>query len=219
MYSPAVFSAFELFFGPWRARRLRTVLLPQPGPLPLPGMPIVLVANHTSWWDGFLLRDVQRRLRPRAPFHVVMREDELRRHPAFRLMGALPLRAGSLSSTRALVRSVRAISARHRDAVFAWFPQGAIWPSGRRPLGFRRGIELIVDAASPCWIVPVGLHIEPLNRSAPTAFIAPGPALAAPGTAVGATQLEAAVTARLDAVSALLHEHGEAAVRHIRQPA
>jgi 1-acyl-sn-glycerol-3-phosphate acyltransferase len=219
MYSGAAFSAFDLAFGPWRSRRLAAApMLGLEQPVPA-DRPLILVANHMSWWDGFLLRDLQKALRPAAPLYTVMMERELRRNPWFRLMGALPLRHGSSSSLLSLLRSVRRIAATRSDAVFAFFPQGCIWPSGRRPLGFLRGVELMARAAAPCSMVPVALHIEPLNHAKPTAFIAMGPAIHVPEEGVTAASLEAAVSARLDAIRAILDEHGERAVQHIRESA
>jgi hypothetical protein len=219
MYSAAAFAAFDAMFRPWRARRLAAAPLLGPE-LPAPvDRPLILVANHTSWWDGFLLRDVQRALRPGAPLYTVMAEQELQRNPWFRLMGALPLRPGSPRSLLALLRTVRRITAERSDAVFAFFPQGCIWPSGRRPLGFERGIELVIRAAAPCCIAPVALHIEPLNRAAPTAFTAVGAIMHVPEEDVTAVALERAVAARLDTIRALLDEHGERAVQHIMESA
>jgi 1-acyl-sn-glycerol-3-phosphate acyltransferase len=219
MYSAAFFTAFNLFFAPWRARHLATA--PILGPLPaVPhGRPLVLVANHTSWWDGFLLRDLQRALRPDAPFYAVMTEHELRRRRWFRFLGGLPLEPGSSASLLRLVRTIRRLASQPSDVVLAYFPQGAIWPSDRRPLGFRRGIELIVRAASPCVVLPVALHVEALNHASPTAFIAPGSIICHPEERVTAGRLEAAVQERLDALRSVLHQHGERAVQHLMESA
>jgi 1-acyl-sn-glycerol-3-phosphate acyltransferase len=219
MYSATAFAAFDTVFRPWRARRLLAAPLLCTDPSAPVDRPLILVANHISWWDGFLLRDVQQALRPGAPLHTVMAEGELQRNPWFRVMGALPLRPGSSASLLAMLRAVRRITAQRSDAVLAFFPQGRIWPSARRPLGFQRGIELVIRAAAPCCIAPVALHIEPLNRAAPTAFTAIGPISNVPDDDVTAASLEAAVSARLDAIHALLNQHGERAVQHIRESA
>jgi 1-acyl-sn-glycerol-3-phosphate acyltransferase len=219
MYSRTFFAAFDLFFQPWRARRLATA--PLLGRLPQipPGRPLILVANHTSWWDGFLLRDVQRALRPDAPFFAVMNADELRQRRWFRFLGALPLQPGSTASMLGLVRTVRRLAAERPDAVIAFFPQGAIWPSSRRPLGFRRGVELVMRAAAPCAVLPVGLHLEALNHAAPTAFAAAGPTFSYPAEPITAARLEAAVEERLDALRHILDSHGERAVQHLLESA
>ena len=138
-YSARVWRGFELLFRPWMHRRLDGIHMrgDEAGGW-LPEIPVLLVANHVSWWDGFLLREVHRRLRPDAPLHVVMTESELRRIPIFQWMGAVPLGDSRLAA-RALLEDLRQRIDARPDAVIGFFPQGRIWPSHRRPLGFRRG--------------------------------------------------------------------------------
>jgi 1-acyl-sn-glycerol-3-phosphate acyltransferase len=202
--------SFELLLSPWRRHMLahsRPVGLPATVPA---NVPLVLVANHTSWWDGLLLRDIHRALRPRAPFYIVMTETELRRFPFFRLMGAVPLEPGSVASVLRMVRSLRALVRQRPDATIAFFPQGRIWPAWRRPLGFKRGIEMILDAIGPCAVLPVGIHMEPLNRSAPSAFVLAGqPLTLAAGSTMTAAALEVLVEDRLTTIQSVLTLHGE----------
>jgi hypothetical protein len=213
-YSEAAFRGFELAFRPWQSRKLlRTPITGLPSALPR-DRPLLLIANHMSWWDGFLLRDVHRVLRPGAPMYTVMSARELRRFPFLRLLGGTPLQespAGLLSLLRGLERAVQ----KRPDATVVFFPQGRIRPSWARPLGFRRGVELLTRFIGPCYVLPVGLHIEPLNAVAPAAFTAIGRVLDAPGPGSSAAALEAAVTGRLDALALLLSAHGENTVQHL----
>lgn len=213
VYSPMAMRLFELFFLPWRRRRLITV-----PPLGLEAAaaalaadrPLVIVANHTSWWDGFLLRDIHRALRPDAPFHVVMTAHELARFPFFRRIGAVGIERDSAGSIlRAFRQLARKAEAAPRSVIL-YFPQGQIWPAWRRPLGFQRGVELLLRTMPPATALPIGIHIEALNRSAPAAFISVGSPLdSADATTSG---LELQVTAQLDRIAALLAERGEEAV-------
>lgn len=211
IYSGAAFRGFELAFRPWQSRRLRRtpiVGLPDPATLPT-DLPLVLVANHTSWWDGFLLRDVQLALRPRSPMYTVMTRRELRRFPFLRLLGGTGLdtesRTGALSMMRSLGTALR-----HRpDAVVVYFPQGRIRPSWARPLEFRRGVELLLRSVGPCTVLPVGLHIEPLNAVAATSFIAAAAPLSVTDGAVTAAHLESVITARLDSLQRHIGRYGE----------
>jgi 1-acyl-sn-glycerol-3-phosphate acyltransferase len=202
-YSDATMRTFEFFFHRWRSRRLRIVMLDEAPALPA-DVPLVLVANHTSWWDGFLLRDVQRALRPRRPLFSVMTARELRRNPFLRRIGAVPLEQGSAGSMLALLRSLQLEAHRDPSLAVSFFPQGRITPAWQRPLGFERGVELLVRALSPCCVLPVALHIEPLNHARPTAFVGLGAPLHTDGGSISARRLERVVQNRLDDIAAAL---------------
>jgi 1-acyl-sn-glycerol-3-phosphate acyltransferase len=211
LYSSAAFRVFDLFFAPWRRTRLQTAPI-----LGLPGVvgvakdrPLVIVANHTSWWDGFLLRDVHLALRGSAPMHTVMMASELRRQPFLHLLGAMPLQAGSSSSLLRCLRTLRTATRKQPDTSLLFFPQGRIWPSWRRPLGFQRGVELFLRSLAPCYVLPVGLHIEALNRVAPTAFVTLGRIRRFPEEPQDAAALERSVESLLDSLTSLLQTHGE----------
>jgi 1-acyl-sn-glycerol-3-phosphate acyltransferase len=214
-YSELVFRSFELGFDRWRARRLRYApIVGLPHALPR-DRPLVMVANHTSWWDGFLLRDIHRALRPGAPMYTVMHASELRRHPFLRWLGGVPLEPGSPGSTRALLRTLSTNVAEKPDASIIYFPQGSIWPAWRRPLGFRRGVETLIRTLGECYVLPIGIHVESLNHLAPTVFRAAGGLLVAPEQPVSAARLEQQVTEALDALQGIIAVEGEAAPARI----
>jgi 1-acyl-sn-glycerol-3-phosphate acyltransferase len=219
MFSAAAFRGFELLFRPWQARHLRRspiIGLPDTHSDALPAdTPLVLVANHTSWWDGFLLRDVQLALRPRAPMYTVMTQRELTRFPFLRLLGGTGLDTESRTGVRSMLRNLADAVQKQPDAVVVYFPQGRIRPSWVRPLEFRNGIELLLRSIGPCTVLPVALHIEPLNAVAATSFIAAAPPIPSADGAVTAAQLESVITARLDSLHRHLGRFGEDAVAHL----
>jgi 1-acyl-sn-glycerol-3-phosphate acyltransferase len=211
-YSRSVWRGFEMVFRPWMGRRLDGIHIRGIEDAAwVPGIPLLLVANHVSWWDGFLLREIHRRLRPDAPLHVVMSEAELRRHPIFRCMGAVPL-GDSRVAGRRLLEALRSRVEARTNAVIGYFPQGRIWPSHRRPLGFHRGGAWLAERLAPVAIVPVGLHLEPLTRPGPAAFVSVGRPQVTAGP-VSPDHLEAAVAGQVDAILRVVREHGEDAAR------
>jgi 1-acyl-sn-glycerol-3-phosphate acyltransferase len=212
-YSRRAWATFETLFRPWMRHRLDGVHIRGLEHLAqMPDLPVLLMANHVSWWDGFLLREVHRRARPDAPLHVVMLEEELRRVPIFRWMGAVPLGASRLAP-RALLRDLRARLEHRPDAMIGYFPQGRIWPSHRPELGFRRGAAWLVARLAPVIVLPVGLHLEHLNRPGPAAFVSVGPPQVARHP-LGTAELEAAVGTEVSAILACTRQHGEDAARH-----
>jgi 1-acyl-sn-glycerol-3-phosphate acyltransferase len=207
-FSRPALAAFELCFRPWMRRRIHQVRIAGlPRALP-PGVPLLLVANHASWWDPFLLREVHRRLRPAAPLHTVMLRRELARRPFLRRIGAVGIDPERPAGIAAALRELRHRLRERPDATVAFFPQGRIWPTHRRPLGFRPGVELLLRHLPPLTVLPVALHLEPLRSPSQTAFVLAGDPIGA-GEGAAAARLEAAVEAGLDRVHAFLAEWGE----------
>ncbi|HET7273794.1 MAG TPA: lysophospholipid acyltransferase family protein [Longimicrobiaceae bacterium] len=176
--------------------------LPQSVP---PDRPLMFVANHVSWWDGFVLREVQRAIRPGAPLHTTMLESELKRFPFLRLLGAVGIEPGVQGSVDQALDLLRARVEERPDSVLLFFPQGQIWPSHRRPLGFRRGVDRFATRLRPL-LLPTGIHAEPLNAVAPTFFVS----LGEPHEwDTPSHKLEQLVEAQLDAILTFTARHGE----------
>ena len=174
VFNPFAVRCFESVFIPWRNSRLGELrLLNLPEALP-PGKPVLLVGNHVSNWDGFLFREIQKRLRPEWPLYSVMLESELEKRPYFRWLGGLGIRPDSAASVSAALRTLKELRAEGPDFCLSYFPQGRIFPSFKRPLGFKGGIDLFIRALAPLTVIPVGLHMEPMRRLAPTFFISLG---------------------------------------------
>lgn len=203
--------AFDVAFRPWMQRRLHVRMAGLPSDLP-GDVPLLLVANHVSWWDGFLLRAVQRALRPASTLYTVALEREVVKHPILRMIGAIPIVPSSPSSLLRAVRSIERKRAAMPDAVFGYFPQGRITPSYRRPLEFRRGLDVFARALAPVIALPVAIHIEPMTAAAPTAFVSLGEPLRATQAYRGHTFLEREVERNLDRLLAFLATHGEDAL-------
>lgn len=175
--------------------------------------PILVVANHCSWWDGFLVRELHRRLRPGSPFLTVMLEEQLRRHPFLRLLGGIGLVPGSTASLRGVMRTLEGLRQRDPGLLVLLFPQGRLWPAHRRPLDFRPGIRGVRRALGPSWVLPVGIHLSPGARPGQEAWISVGEPVHPedPGGS-DPVAMEARVTAELDAVLGFLSRWGEEAV-------
>jgi 1-acyl-sn-glycerol-3-phosphate acyltransferase len=199
-YSRVAHSVFEVAFMPWMRRLVRgPVVSGLPAGVPA-HLPLLLAANHTSWWDGFLLRSLQRRLRPHASLFTVMLESELRRRPFFRLMGVVGIDPDSPASIRKLLRFVHSRRKEEDDFVFSFFPQGRIRPSTVRPLEFRPGIGAVARALAPVAILPVGIHFEMLEHPSPTAFLRCGPLFTSEDGGLDIASLSNAVEFQIDSI-------------------
>lgn len=212
-WSTVMLGVFDLFFLPLMRHRLAGVYVHGlPNALP-DHTAVILAANHVSWWDGFMLREIHRRCAGKQPLYTLMLEHQLERLPLFRWMGALGIRPDEPASLRRALRFLH----NHRGETALWlsfFPQGRIWPSWRRPLGFQQGLRLFADALYPAVLLPVGLHLEPLNRLKPSFFISVGAPLALTEGATDVAEAERLVANEVDRILDVLRRYGEDAPDH-----
>ncbi len=206
--SRAAWRAFEMLFVPWMRSRITVRLAGLPRDLP-PDIPVLVCANHVSWWDGFLVRRLQKAMRPHAPLFTVMLERELAPRPFLRWLGALGINPGSVASLRKTLRFLKEQRRLTPNLVVAFFPQGELWPSSRRPLGFRPGFRLFAQALAPLRVLPLAIHVEPGTRLAPTAYLSAGHLLDPEEGEVAGALLEDRVATELDAILLFLSTHGE----------
>ncbi|HEY4304793.1 MAG TPA: lysophospholipid acyltransferase family protein [Gemmatimonadaceae bacterium] len=209
---------FDLMLWPWRRLHLSGVHIAGATADDMPEQTaLLLVANHVSWWDGFLLRDVQKRLRPGSALLTVMSEPQLARFPFLRWLGVIGIDSQSLTSTRAMLETLGEWRAKRRSRlVVSYFAQGRIWPSSRRPLGFERGVSVVASRLAPVSVIPIALHLEPLASPSPHAFVLVGEPIVFLNGSPDVAQIERAVALLLDELRVFLDRAGEDAAEHWR---
>jgi 1-acyl-sn-glycerol-3-phosphate acyltransferase len=136
-----------------------------------PARPVIFVANHTNWWDGFLACLTTGALG--LDFQVLMEAAHLARYPFFRRVGAIPLRR-----TGAFARHADLMAARGavRPGTGLWvFPQGARRPAAERPARFERGAAALALAhPTPVQVWPVAIRYAFVGEQRPEAFVGLG---------------------------------------------
>lgn len=85
-------------------------------------MPTLWIANHTSWWDGIVLK-VFHESSSRV-FHAMMLEEELKKNPFLARLGAFSVRPGSRSILESLKYAAELLQKPKHTVLF--FPQGKI---------------------------------------------------------------------------------------------
>ncbi len=204
-FSPLVWNLFDLYLGIITSFRFHEVILSGAFDVSKLQGPIILISNHSTWWDGFFMRRVQKRLFPGRPLYTVTLGSEQDKLPFFfRRLGVLPLFPGPGETLGLLRNLVSRSKEAHGEIVVSFFPQGKIYPSAKRPLKFKRGIEVLVRALGAT-VIPIGIHIEPLQHKKPTALIVVG----VPLTGASISQLESAVEGELDNLMRQLVARGE----------
>lgn len=111
------------------------------GDCPDRGLPVLLIANHMSWWDGcWALHFNQHAFNRR--FHFMMQEEQLRKHWYFQYTGGFPVKKNSRTAIETLAYTARLLS--KPDNLVLIFPQGKIQSMHQRNICFERGLEKIL---------------------------------------------------------------------------
>jgi 1-acyl-sn-glycerol-3-phosphate acyltransferase len=172
-------------------------LLGEP-PRPDPGLPLLIVPNHSTWWDGFFLYILNLRLLGRR-LHLMMLEEQLARFRFFRRIGAFGIRPGSPGAVAAALDYSVSVLTDPANAL-CLFPQGEMRHPATRPLGFRRGLERILKRhGGPVGLLPLAIRCDFYEDQRPEAvFLFDRCHVAGPGAYPRVDWLEERVTALLE---------------------
>lgn len=171
-------------------------------------LPMIICANHSSWWDGYVATVIERALG--VDGYLMMEEAQLSRYFFFSWAGCFSVdRQNPRSALQSLHYAAKLLKERP-DRMVWLFPQGEIAPNDRRPLVFFNGAAYLARMTAPVLLYPSAIRIEYLAEQRPDVFIGLGEPLlltpeeaGAPGFLKSYTKrLEERVTAELDALRA-----------------
>jgi 1-acyl-sn-glycerol-3-phosphate acyltransferase len=130
---------------------------------------ILMVANHFSWWDGFLLYYVNKRLFKKN-FHVMVLEETVAKLGFLRYLGAFTVAKHSKDVINTLQYAAELLN----DAgnLVLIYPQGKIYSNFIDDIVFEKGIwNIVLKTKTSFQYVLVTTFIENFNYKKPIANI------------------------------------------------
>ena len=132
-------------------------------------LPLLLLPNHSTWWDGFFIYLLNKRVFQRTAY-LMMLEAQLSKYKFFRKIGAYSIepkhRQGIVES---LEYTVALLS--EGTPLVSIFPQGQLLPWHTRPLDYKRGVEWILQKyGKPVTLLPLAMRTEFLGEKRPKVF-------------------------------------------------
>lgn len=155
----------RLFRGTFATVRWRCRQAPAQWPA---NLPILAIANHTSWWDGFFSHQLTRAVG--RPFRILMEAEHLGRYGFFRRIGALPIeRRSAMQATRDLESAAGTLES--PDTMLWIYPQGMRRPATEPADRLEHGAAWLVERhAMPILVLPVAFRYAFLSEQRPEAF-------------------------------------------------
>jgi 1-acyl-sn-glycerol-3-phosphate acyltransferase len=105
-------------------------------------LPVFMIGNHFSWWDGFIALHINQKLFHRK-FHIMMLEDQLRDRMFLNKAGAYSIRKGH----RSMIETFNYTHLLLRDPqnMVVMYPQGKIYSLHDHPFTFEKGWYRIIE--------------------------------------------------------------------------
>ena len=170
--------------------------------------PILVISNHTSWWDPLVSLHASQHLLE-ADGHALMDAVNLRRLPFFAMIGAFGVDLDRPADGAAAIKYAARLLDRPGRLVWV-FPQGRERPITERPLGFRPGSGEIARVARRAVTVPAALRYEFGSTERPVLYLSFGEQLGPERDAARAReQHEHAVEAELDHIERAVRGEGD----------
>ncbi|MEO8071652.1 MAG: lysophospholipid acyltransferase family protein [Acidobacteriota bacterium] len=133
-----------------------------------PAIPLIIYANHSTWWDGLIIFEICRKAN--FDFFVMMEEKQLKNLFLFRKLGAFSV---VRENPRKAIESINYAAGllKNPRRTLLIFPQGEILPNDLRPLNFYNGLSRIIEKSGKVFAAPLAIRYEFLGEFKPQIFV------------------------------------------------
>lgn len=130
---------------------------------------VMLLSNHTGWWDGFWIEQLVRH-RFKRDLRVMVDYNSLSQHKVLRYMGAYGAPRGIHEQNEQLVYTLYELQ--NPKNCLLLFPQGSLYSLYEDEIRFRRGADYFIKQTPvpPC-VLFIYLLVEYGSYSRPSAFV------------------------------------------------
>jgi len=154
-------------------KHFRAVLIQNAGKLRDASGPLIIYANHASWWDPMISVLLAQTLLPSRNHYAPMDAAPLARYPILRKLGIFPI---ELATTRGAVQFLRTSEAILKSGGVLWItPQGRFADSRERPITFKPGLAALVKRVPEVTLLPLAIEYTFWNERLPETLLRFGP--------------------------------------------
>ena len=203
-------SLFSYYLRSYLRRHFHALRVANPGRIPPQAQPLILFANHSSWWDPLVGMVLGQTLLPEREHFAPMDAVSLEHYGIFRSMGFFPVENASPRGAAQLLRAGAQVL--HRPGAVLWItPESQFQDVRKRPIVFRPGLGALMSRSGRLTCVPVAIEYAYWNERLPEVLVNVGePLEIADGTMEDARTwtnlLSYAMAATLDELAMLATE-------------
>ncbi|MDJ0386884.1 lysophospholipid acyltransferase family protein [Roseomonas sp. E05] len=215
-YSPSHLAFYDFMFSRFFRRHMRALRVAEWGMPEVPeGVPLVVFANHPSWWDGVAFMLLSRRLFPGRRMFIPMEAAALARYRFMLRLGVFGVDTSGPRGAAAFLRAARQVLAPEHDDMLWMNAPGRFADARERPVPIAPGLTRLAELAPQACFVPLALEYPFWTERKAEMLAAFGPPLR--GAALQAMPREARAEALATALAGVMDRLAGEAIR--REPA
>ena len=131
--------------------------------------PLLIIANHFSWWDGFFISSLNKK-KFKKKFHIMMEEKQLVENRILNYGGVFSIKKNSKQVIESLSYTLELL--KDPGNMVALFPQGQFESSCQHPLHFENGLNWILKKLpQQVEMIFLANQVEYFDSAKPNLFI------------------------------------------------
>jgi 1-acyl-sn-glycerol-3-phosphate acyltransferase len=155
--SRRMLSFFANYLNWYMGRHFHAVRLANSPRFPRSAGPLIVYANHASWWDPLAFIVISRYFLPTASHYAPMDAAALKHYALLRKLGIFPVEAGTRRGAAQFLRAANEILSTPNSVLWLT-PEGRFTDMRTRPAIFRPGLAALAARAGACTFVPLAFE-------------------------------------------------------------
>ncbi|WP_263356335.1 lysophospholipid acyltransferase family protein [Acidicapsa ligni] len=157
---------FSIYLRWYMRRHFYCVRVANAGRIPSQAQPLILFANHPSWWDPLTVMLLGQMLLPGREHYAPMDETSLKHYGIFRPMGFFAVDGATARGAAQLLRAGRQILSRAGSVLWIT-PEGQFQDVRKRPVIFKPGLGALMTRSGRLTCVPIAIEYVFWNERLP----------------------------------------------------
>jgi 1-acyl-sn-glycerol-3-phosphate acyltransferase len=171
--SRRLLSFFASYLHWYIGRHFHALRLANSSRFPRTGGPLIVYANHASWWDPLAFIVISRYFLPTARHYAPMDAAALKHYGFLRKLGLFPLQTGTRRGAAQFLRAANEILSTPNSILWLT-PEGRFTDMRTRPAIFRPGLAALVARLGACTLVPLAFEYTFWDERLPEILISCG---------------------------------------------
>jgi 1-acyl-sn-glycerol-3-phosphate acyltransferase len=171
--SRRMLSLFSIYLHWYIGRHFRALRVANADRYPDTTGPLIVYANHASWWDPLAFIVISRYVRPGASHYAPMDAAALKHYAFLRKLGLFAVESGTPRGAAQFLRAAQQIVSTPGSVLWVT-PEGCFTDMRTRPAIFRPGLAALVARLGACTLVPLAFEYTFWDERLPEILISCG---------------------------------------------